>query len=275
MFEADKGKFPVCLRQHTKEAEAMIAPDDTRRPDLKSNRTGQGWTSLHSWIFLAIVAVGLFVIGWQNRYFYLSPLGLGKAYRIDKLFGGIQEFDPAKGWVLAQIPSGPPQQSMSMMEPPRQPGSPSAPMNMPSMMQPPSVGIPPGPPPKLTMEKPAPPPQVVTKETPEEPRAAVAASSKETLAEEPKESPKESAELTEKEKLEEFKKVFPDFGKDEFQLASDDLYPDWKKRVSPDGTWSEFLEVYGQFVQWWADQGSPPEPGFKLWKEFTAKSLKR
>ena len=98
-------KFPVCLRQHIKEAEEMIAPDETRRADPKSNRTGQGWSSLHSWIFLAIVAVGLFVIGWQNRYYYLSPLGLGKAYRIDKLFGGIQEFEPSKGWIKAEIPS--------------------------------------------------------------------------------------------------------------------------------------------------------------------------
>jgi hypothetical protein len=253
----------------------MIAPDDARRPDPQSKRTGQGWTSLHSWIFLAIVAVGLFVIGWQNRYFYLSPLGLGKAYRIDKLFGGIQEFDPAKGWVLAQIPSGPPPQPMSMMEPSRQPGSPAVPMNMPSAAQPPSVSVPPVTPPKVSMEQPAPSPQVVAKETHEEPRATVASSPREPLEEEAKETPKETEELSEKEKLEEFKKVFPDFGKEEFQLASDDLYPDWKKRVSPDGTWSEFLDVYGKFVQWWADQGSPPEPGFKLWKEFTAKSGKR
>jgi hypothetical protein len=276
IFTIDEEQFLVCLRQHKKEAEEMIAPDDTRRADPKNSRTGHGWSSLHSWIFLAIVAVGLFVIGWQNRYYYLSPLGLGKAYRIDKLFGGIQEFDPKGGWIKAEIPSAssPPPQSMSMMEPPRQPGSPGAPMNMPSMTQPPSVSIPSGPPPRAAMESPAPPPTVMTKETPEEPRPTTASSPRETVEEEAKEPAKETAELSEKEKLDEFNKTFPDFGKDEFQLANDDLYPDWKKRISPDGTWSEFLDVYGQFVQWWTDQGSPPEPGFKLWKEFTSKSLK-
>ncbi len=252
----------------------MIAPDETRRADPKTHRTGQGWSSLHSWIFLLVVAIGLFVIGWQNRYHYLSPLGLGKAYRIDKLFGGIQEFDPKKGWIKAEIPSPPPPQAMSMMEPPRQPGSAAVPMNMPSMTQPPAASMPSPPPPKVATEKPAPPPKVMTKETPEEPHPTVASSPRETVGEQAKETPKETEELSEKEKLDEFKKVFPDFGKDEFQLANDDLYPDWKKRISPDGTWSSFLDVYGQFVQWWTDQGSPPEPGFKLWKEFTAKSLK-
>lgn len=261
----------------------MIAPDDTHRVEPKSNRTRQGWTSLHSWIFLAIVAVGLLVIGWQNRYFYLSPLGLGKAYRIDKLFGGIQEFDPSNGWVRAQIPTGPPPQPpTSMNEPPMQPGSPpSMSMNMPpSVLQPPS-SIPATPatpalpqPPKVATEESAPTPQVATKEAAEEPHPQAASSTTQVAETQEAKPAAVPAELTEKEKLDEFHKSFPDFGKDEFQLANDDLYPDWKKRVAPDGTWEEFLEVYGQFVQWWNDQGSPPEPGFKLWKEFS-KSLKR
>ena len=121
-----------------------------------------------------------------------------------------------------------------MMEPPRQPGSPAVPMNMPSMTQPPSVSIPSGPPP-VARQTPAPPPTVMTKETPEEARPTVASSPRESVDEEAKEPSKETAELSEKEKLDEFKKTFPDFGKDEFQLANDDLYPDWKKRVSPDG----------------------------------------
>lgn len=264
----------------------MIAPEDARRVDPKNNRTGQGWSSLHSWIFLAIVAVGLLVIGWQNRYFYLSPLGLGKAYRIDKLFGGIQEFEPSKGWVRAQIPSGPPPpatppQAMSMNEPPMHTGAPAMPMNVPpSVLQTPPATPSLPPQPKVTAEEPAPPPQVASKETAEEPLPKTASSATETTeTAEPKETkapaPPPPSELTEKEKLDAFHKVFPTFGKDEFQLANDDLYPDWKKRVSPDGTWEEFLDVYGQFVQWWNDQGSPPEPGFKLWKEFTAKPAKR
>ncbi len=59
-------------------------------------------------IFLAIVALGLIVVGFENRYHYLSPLGLGKAYRIDKFFGGIQEFDPSQGWVVASFKSDAP-----------------------------------------------------------------------------------------------------------------------------------------------------------------------
>ena len=50
----------------------------------------------------------------------------------------------------------------------------------------------------------------------------------------------------------------PGFGKEQFQLANDDLYPDWKKNIAPNGTWPEFLGVYRDFVQWWTDQGSPP-----------------
>ena len=65
-----------------------------------------------------------------------------------------------------------------------------------------------------------------------------------------------------------FSKSFPDYGEEEFQLANDDLYPDWKRTYAPDGTWLEFLKVYGEFIEWWTDAGSPPEPGFKLWKDF-------
>jgi hypothetical protein len=52
-----------------------------------------------------------------------------------------------------------------------------------------------------------------------------------------------------------FKKAFPYFGKNEFELASDDLYPHWKKTAAPNGTWDEFLLVYRDFVQWWDDNG--------------------
>jgi hypothetical protein len=82
----------------------MAAQDDN------APRPGSfGWTAMHSWIFIAIIAAGLLIVVVQNRYHYISPLGLGKAYRIDKLFGGIQEFDPDKGWVKAiiQNPPGP------------------------------------------------------------------------------------------------------------------------------------------------------------------------
>ena len=56
---------------------------------------------------------------------------MGKAYRIDKLFGGIQEFDPALGWIAAQLQAVPPRQAAAT------PGSPevatqAVPMHMPA-----------------------------------------------------------------------------------------------------------------------------------------------
>lgn len=210
-----------------------------------------GWTSVHSWVFLAIVAIGLLVLGIQNRYHYLSPLGLGKAYRIDKLFGGIQEFDPSKGWIVAQLQMAPPQ-AMSMMQPSEplaQPGQ----MNMPGSM--PSSG------------------DVV------QPKAAVAPTmEKETVAPSPQPTKEQAAatqprqavvpEMSKEEKYKLFQKTFSDFGEEEFQLANDDLYPDWRKRYAPNGNWPEFLGVYRDFIQWWNDAGNPPESGFKLWQDF-------
>ena len=95
----------------------IVNDNDARRPESVAPRSASGWTSLHSWIFLAVVAVGLLLIGIQNRYHYLSPLGLGKAYRIDKLFGGIQEFDPTQGWIKAQLQASALPPTMSMMPP--------------------------------------------------------------------------------------------------------------------------------------------------------------
>lgn len=222
---------------------------------LEKDQTGavqrNGWTSVHSWVFLAIVALGLLVLGIQNRYHYLSPLGLGKAYRIDKLFGGIQEFDPSKGWIVAQLQMAPPQ-AMSMLEP-SAPLVPPAQMNMPGSM--PSSG------------------DVV------QPKAAVAPTmEKETVAPSPQPAKEQVAatqarpaavpEMSKEEKQKLFQKTFSDFGDEEFQLANDDLYPDWRKRYAPNGNWPEFLGVYRDFIQWWNDAGNPPESGFKLWQDF-------
>lgn len=237
----------------------IVNDDEARRPESRFHGTRAGWSGMHSWIFLAIVAIGFLVIGIQNRYHYLSPLGLGKAYRIDKLFGGIQEYDPDQGWVLARLQSGPPP-TMSMMSPPQPPG-PSVPMQVPGTMPPPSVSMLPEPAqPPLTppAEKPAPSPTVVTKKLPSESPAT------------PKPVAAEPRELSQAERMQAFTKEFPDFGKEEFALANDDLYPHWKKSVAPKGTWPEFLKVYGDFVKWWNDQGQPPEPGFKLWRDYLA-----
>jgi len=265
-----------------KEAGGMIVSDnDARRPELTAQRPTSGWTSLHSWIFLAVVAVGLLIVGIQNRYHYLSPLGLGKAYRIDKLFGGIQEFDPAQGWVKAQLQASALPPTMSML-PPQSPGSQAVPMNMPGTLPPPGTGIQPSvsqtPEPEEEKE------EVTTSVTVED-LAAQKPGARKPPVESPAEStaslpevagitPSRVPELSNEEKFAAFKKRFQDFGKDEFQLANDDLYPNWKKNQKPNGTWQEFLAVYGNFIQWWADAGSPAESGMTLWNKFLESSGK-
>jgi hypothetical protein len=228
----------------------IVNDNDVRRPDPRGQRFASGWTNLHSWIFLAIVALGLIVVGLQNRYHYLNPLGLGKAYRIDKLFGGIQEFDPNQGWIVAGGPVGAPQQPLSMLEPPG--------------AVPSSAGaVEPGTAPAPSAQKEATPGPELKREVPS---GAVSSSQASR--------PKEAQELSKEEKLKSFQKAFPGFGEDEFQLANDDLYPDWKKNIVPGGTWPEFLAVYKDFIEWWNDSGSPAESGFKLWKEFLATGKK-
>ncbi len=234
----------------------MIVPDENaRRSEPGQTRSGYGWTTLHSWIFLGIVAVGLLLIGAQNRYHYLSPFGLGKAYRIDKLFGGIQEFEPNKGWVSAQLVTGPPPH-MAMNEtsavPARPPVQPPPAMNAPSAPAEQEAPSPAKANAPAYVEKDAQMPEVT-------PMPAV------------KPKPKE---LTQEERFKMFQQEFPEYGKEEFQLATDDLYPDWKKNVASNGTWNEFLNTYKDFIQWWTDNGSPPEPGLKLWKDFTADKKK-
>lgn len=220
--------------------------------DLIGNGERSGWTNIHSWVFLGIVAVGLLVLGVQNRYHYLSPLGLGKAYRIDKLFGGIQEFDPLKGWVVAQLQMAPPQQAMSMLEP-SAPLMPPGSMNMPGSM-PPSVDmVQPKAAAAPTMEKEG------VSVVPVQPKEQIAATAT---------RPATVPEMNKEEKYKLFQKMFADFGEEEFQLANDDLYPDWRKRFAVNGNWPEFLGVYRDFIQWWNDAGNPSESGFKLWQDF-------
>ena len=161
---------------------------------------------------------------------------------------------------MTKLQVGPPQQALSMMEPPA-PDSHAVPMNMPGTV--PSAGEPIEPGTAL-------PPSVHKEESSaaqfqrEIPPAVTPQAAR----------PNEIPEMGKEERLKTFKKAFPDFGQDEFQLANDDLYPDWKKSVAPNGTWPEFLTVYKDFIQWWNDAGSPPEPGFKLWREFLAKGKK-
>jgi hypothetical protein len=239
------------------------------RDNARRQSGGPGWTGIHSWTFLAIVAVGLAVIIFQNRYHYLNPQGLGKAYRIDKVFGSIQEFDPVNGWIKAQLQGPPPQMGplSGLAEP--QPGAPNraVPMNMPGGQSGTMVGPTPGasggpaeeddaaedlPKPAQPARTPTPQPTPAVKEEPA-----------------PKEQP--VPEPTRDEKFKAFMSAFPEYGEDEFQLANDDLYPDWRKRVGDRGTWKDFLKAYGEFIQWYIANESPQESGAKLWKDFWAK----
>lgn len=238
----------------------MTSTDNSvRRPEPSSGqRPPQGWTVVHSWVFLAIIAVGLTLIVLENRWHYLSPLGLGKAYRIDRLFGSIQEFDPSGGWIVAQI-----EPAMAPSGGPPEPSTLPVPMQMPGMRTPETM--PPQPRvPTETFTPPsreeAPPTAPRTKEAPLDERRPTV----ETLPGDGREQRWKS-----------FSATFPDYGEEEFQLANDDLFPDWKKKIAPKGTWYKFLKVYGEFIEWWTAAGSPPEPGLKLWQDFLATQKKR
>lgn len=227
---------------------------------------GPGWTGLHSWIFLVIVAVGLALLVMQNRYHYLAPPGAGKAYRIDKLFGSMQEFDPSMGWISAQLQTTFPAQASTRME--RPPVMPSPQPSLPVPVEGGADQVPPAdqqsePPPKEAIPRESPLSSPIT----EVPLTAEPSQPTESLA-----TPQP---LGREERLAMFKSEFPDYGQEEFELANDDLFPDWQKRFGPTGTWKEFLPVYREFIQWWIASGSPPEPGAKLWKDFlTAKKMR-
>ncbi len=245
-------------------------------------RGSGGWTKTHSWVFIAIIAVGLAVIVFQNRYHYLDPQGLGRAYRISKFFGSIQEFDPDRGWIAARLQAPPPQASM-MTPPPNMAG-------VPPTLQPHGAGQPPEPdagPPEQTPQSfppPTPAPATAPEETPmvgepsqqpaelpfsEKPDGQeIGMKEEEIVSEQP--APPPPREMSREERLDMFLGRFPDYGEDEFQLAHEDLYPDWKKRMGADGQWPKFIDVYQEFIDWWIDAGSPPKPGFQLWEEFMA-----
>jgi hypothetical protein len=244
-----------------------VTNNNVRRPEATAGkRATPGWTSMHSWIFLVIVAVGLTVIVLENRYHYLSPAGLGKAYRIDRLFGSIQEFEPSVGWVTAQLqvppatPMGRPPAMPSQAVPQAMPGA------APGAVLPPTAGV--------RMEEPRPSPAEAKEEARPQPRAEKEVPV--TVERAPQQAPIEEKPIMGRDqRLKAFVAAYPEYGEEEFQLANDDLFPDWKKKIAPQGTWPEFLKVYGEFIQWWTDAGSPPEPGFKLWNDFLATKRQR
>lgn len=238
----------------------ILDEQDLQRPESRlRSREAAGWTSLHSWVFLGIIAVGLVLLVLQNRYHYLNPQGLGKAYRIDKLWGSIQEFDPTDGWISARLAQVPPAQ-MPGMPPQPAPGSPAMPPPQAAGAKSPSVA------PLAEQPSATPLPERTEARPPAQPPTKTAVKES-ALSEKP--------EMSTEERLRSFLKAFPDFGQEEFQLANDDLYPDWKQNTAPQGTWPEFLKVYGAFIAWWQKAGSPPESGMKLWKDFIAAQKRR
>lgn len=279
---------------------AHVNDDDQLRPSGNAPLVRPGWTAVHSWLFIIIVAVGFLAVAYQNRYQYLDPGPGGRVFRVSKVFGTIQEFNPAQGWVMAQPAA-------------RFPGEPSDtigrnataanpfPMNsgtrddvdvLPATSEPvdaepdtsgtrepvpmavrettmPEGVAPPSPTPTPGAEPtPNPVEALAPDENPpaSEPLPAQPAPPVSTIT--PVEPEPEPVEMTEQERFQAFKEAFPNYGEPEFKLANDDLFPDWKQSGNSDGTWTEFLEVYEQFIQWWLDAGAPPEPGFKLWQDF-------
>ncbi|MBM4327019.1 MAG: hypothetical protein FJ118_07630 [Deltaproteobacteria bacterium] len=231
-----------------------LHPNDSQRQPIRSGgQMTPGWTKMHSWVFLGVVAVGFLLILVQNRYSYLMPPAAGTAYRVSKIFGSIEEFNPSAGWVSAQLGARiSPQASVMPEAPPFE--SQAVPMRVPAGAKPEVA-----PPQRKAEVTPAPPER-------RDPSASV---KEQTLPPpRPKETTKPEPAGGKEEQYQLFVKIFPDYGEAEFQLAREDLFPDWRKRVAPRGTWPQFIEVYKEFVDWWVDQGSPADSGFKLWQDF-------
>lgn len=230
----------------------------SENPAYRGNKPG--WTSLHSWIFLCIVALGLMVLVFQNRYHYLAPPGAGKAYRIDKIFGSMQEFDPSMGWISAQLQATYPAQATTRMEPPPMLPPPQVAPPLPERQQ---EVLPP-----VSKESTARPEETLPPEKTSSPITELPIAKESTEQPVVEKTPPPPPPMGREERLKLFKSEFPDYGEEEFELANDDLFPDWQKTFAPDATWKEFLPVYREFIQWWIDSGSPPEPGAKLWQDF-------
>ncbi|MFH0825154.1 MAG: hypothetical protein V2B18_20575 [Pseudomonadota bacterium] len=249
---------------------ALDTNGSMNRQSAAGYRPNSGWTSLHSWIFLVIAALGLLLLIMENRYAYLAPHGNGKAYRVDRLFGSIQEFSPPAGWVSAELGPGRPVHASDMMEPP-----PAVSRPMPADSRGPNV---------VKEEqsdeeeskarqdvKPAGKESKAPEQADEEPVSSTT-SSKDSRQPVPTVPPViKRTGLSKEDKYQAFVKTFPDYGEEEFQLANDDLFPDWRRKLAPSGEWQEFLSVYKEFIDWWIESGSPPEPGMKLWSDFIAK----
>lgn len=263
---------------------STVPTHDTRRqPSEKPVSTDRGWNAIHSWIFLVIVALAVVAMVVQNRYEYLRADDTGTIYRVDKFFGSLQELSPTSGWVAARpVPLA--ERIPHAAEPVREPASPAVAETVPLPAPAEPRAAAPEPAQPLTEE-----PKKSALATNEPPSLAEAAAREPVGDESPvpdgavipqpgnqmESQPAREAEpappapaMTKEQRFKVFKERFPDYGRDEFSLADEDLYPDWKKRVGEDVPWPEFLTVYDEFITWWVEAGRPAEEGMKLWNDF-------
>lgn len=231
--------------------------DERDRGLNPGSATRQGWSSLHSWVFIVIVALGFVVTGYFNRYEYL---GSGhKAYRVSKITGAIQEYDPYQGWSRAQF-----QGASSDMAASVQPTQPMTPP--PSSVETPSQPQTPVEQDLVAEEDQAPEPEPVA-DLEQEPENALSQSPEATESTEP-ESDYREPDMSVEDRYKAFLQLNPGYGEEEFKLANETLFPHWKQNLNPDGNFVQFLSMYKKFTQWWIDAGSPRAPGFQLWKRF-------
>ena len=249
-----------------------VNQNEPLREQLKSvPQVVPGWTKIHSWIFVILVVVGLALIAFQNRYHYIVS-DTGKVLRFSKLTGAVQEYDSSVGWMSSQISANASLgQQLKSNEPEPASSEPSAvPMTTLPGTKPETV---PTQETKPTEQQPTP------SEITEEPVSGV--DTEKTVSAQPESQqpapvqpetttqPAEpAAPLSREEKYKAFVQAFPDYGEPEFELASEDLFPDWRQKVAPDGTWQQFLVVYQQFIDWWNAQGQPQVSGAQLWQDF-------
>lgn len=228
-----------------------------------------GWSSTHSWIFIIIVAIGLIITGYLNRYEYFGSDG--KAYRVSKISGAIYEYNTIQGWIVANFAESSQQMASAMQTPETTTPEPMTPP--PTPVTPPTTTANSVEPPDTIEEDPntsnieQPEEQPGTaliqpvEQTPETPETT-------TETEEPESSQEDDQEMSVENRYKAFLQLNPGYGEEEFKLANETLYPHWKEIINPDGNFIEFLSVYKKFTQWWIDAGAPREPGFQLWKRF-------
>lgn len=241
------------------------------QPMSHQRKYHSGWSSFHSWIFIAIMVTGLIIIGIQNRYQYVTGSD-GAIYRIAKLTGGMQQYDLIQGWMRvseSKIMPEPLEEGTSSTNQAKPfslesftKGNTITESQKPLLVQKEQEPLPAPQKPEKSVQNKQPIQQIQQPSTVEQPR------SQESITEQTIPATPREPEMSDEEMFAKFKERNPYFGEQEFRLAKDDLYPDWKQNINPNGNWIEFLDTYEQFIQWWNDSGNPSESGMALWKKF-------